>query len=99
MCSARNDRPGRTGVRTSERQDGLHPLPGGLVLCAPAWRVEARKKLDWLERASAARTFAGVDCQQPFLIRPCVRVPNLASHPLEFGVAAGGPQLIRFLKR
>jgi hypothetical protein len=52
VCSAINDRPGRTGVRASERQDGLHPLLGGMVFSASAWSVAARNHwIGWNEEA------------------------------------------------
>jgi hypothetical protein len=55
---------------------------GGLAFSASAWRVEARDRwIGWNEQARREH-LQEVIANSRFLIRPCVRVPNLASHAL-----------------
>jgi Domain of unknown function (DUF4338)/Transposase DNA-binding/Transposase Tn5 dimerisation domain len=55
---------------------------GGLAFSASAWRVEARDRwIGWNEQGRREH-LQQVIANSRFLIRPCVRVPNLASHAL-----------------
>ena len=55
---------------------------GGLAFSASAWRVEARDRwIGWNEQARREH-LQEVIANSRFLIRPCVRAPNLASHAL-----------------
>jgi hypothetical protein len=55
---------------------------GGLAFSASAWRVEARDRwIGWNEEARREH-LQEVIANSRFLIRPSVRVPNLASHAL-----------------
>jgi hypothetical protein len=55
---------------------------GGLAFSAPAWRVEARDRwIGWNDEARREH-LQEVIANSRFLIRPCVRAPNLASHVL-----------------
>ena len=55
---------------------------GGLAFSASAWRAEARDRwIGWNDEARREH-LQEVIANNRFLIRPCVRAPNLASHVL-----------------